>query len=405
MKFGDDISLFTFSLFNYMKKLLIALSMTAVVAVSSLSVFAATQDEYASKITDTTLRTKLDSAVMIFSKNAKLQTKMMALLDKYLMNPSYRSNANALGILGYLKAGLQNASSPYKNMDIVDTAVAAKSFPTLIAAVQAAGLVDALKAEWPFTVFAPTEEAFAALLKSLNLTAEQLLANKALLTKVLLYHVVKGDVRAVDVLASVHGSKVPTLHTKQLTINNFMNPMINDSALVTTDLVTKNGIIHVINKVLVPTDVLVELWLAQDMMAKDIVDTAVESKSFPTLIAAVQAAGLVDALKAEWPFTVFAPTEEAFAALLKSLNLTAEQLLADKVLLTKVLLYHVVPGTYTAKDVMSIKEPTSLKTLQGTMIKIMPKDGAYYVNGSKITSTDIMAKNGVIHVIDAVLVP
>jgi uncharacterized surface protein with fasciclin (FAS1) repeats len=131
---------------------------------------------------------------------------------------------------------------------------------------------------------------------------------------------------------------------------------------------------------------------------KDIVETAVAAGQFNTLATALQAAGLVETLKGEGPFTVFAPTDEAFA---KIPHADLQALLADKAKLTKVLTYHVVPGKVTAADVVKIKEA---KTAEGQSIKIDTADGVK-VDGANVVKTDIMASNGVIHVIDSVILP
>ena len=132
-------------------------------------------------------------------------------------------------------------------------------------------------------------------------------------------------------------------------------------------------------------------------MAQDIVDTAVKAGNFKTLVAAVQAAGLVDTLKGPGPFTVFAPTDEAFAKIPKT---TLDGLLADKAALTKVLTYHVVPGKVMAKDVKAGK----VKTVQGQELTVSTNMGVM-VDQSKVIATDVTASNGVIHAIDTVLMP
>jgi len=131
---------------------------------------------------------------------------------------------------------------------------------------------------------------------------------------------------------------------------------------------------------------------------KDIVDTAVAAGSFKTLAAALQAAGLVDTLKGKGPFTVFAPTDEAFARIPKA---ALEALIADKAKLTKVLTYHVVAGKVMAADVVKLKEAN---TVEGQMVKIDASDGVK-VNNAKVVKADVGASNGVIHVIDTVLMP
>ena len=134
-------------------------------------------------------------------------------------------------------------------------------------------------------------------------------------------------------------------------------------------------------------------------MKKDIVDTAVAAGDFSTLVTAVKAAGLVETLKGEGPFTVFAPTEAAFA---KVPTDTLNALLADKAALANVLTYHVVAGNVMAADVVKL---TSAVTVQGQAVSIEVKDGKVYVDGAQVVATDIKASNGVIHVIDAVILP
>lgn len=132
---------------------------------------------------------------------------------------------------------------------------------------------------------------------------------------------------------------------------------------------------------------------------KDIVDTAVAAGSFKTLAAALQAAGLIETLKGSGPFTVFAPTDEAFAKLPAG---TVEALLKDKEKLTKILLYHVVSGNVTAKDVVKLK---SAKTVQGSSVRISALNGKVMVDNAQVIKADVVASNGVIHVIDTVILP
>ncbi|MBK9133579.1 MAG: fasciclin domain-containing protein [Betaproteobacteria bacterium] len=136
-------------------------------------------------------------------------------------------------------------------------------------------------------------------------------------------------------------------------------------------------------------------WSAQ---AKDIVDTAVDAGRFKTLATALKAAGLVETLKGSGPFTVFAPTDEAFAKIPKA---QLDALLADKAKLTQVLTYHVVPGTVMSKNV----KPGKIKTVQGGELTLTTSGGNVAVDGAKVSATDIVASNGVIHVIDSVVMP
>jgi uncharacterized surface protein with fasciclin (FAS1) repeats len=137
--------------------------------------------------------------------------------------------------------------------------------------------------------------------------------------------------------------------------------------------------------------------LVMSAQAKDIVDTAVDAGSFKTLATALGAAGLIETLKGKGPFTVFAPTDEAFAKIPKA---DLEALLKDKAKLTAVLTYHVVPGKVMAADVKAVK----VKTVQGSDITVTTKNGVM-VNKAKVVKTDIVADNGVIHVIDTVIMP
>lgn len=138
--------------------------------------------------------------------------------------------------------------------------------------------------------------------------------------------------------------------------------------------------------------------------AQTIVDIAVSNADFSILVEAVTAAGLVETLQGAGPFTVFAPTNAAFAAALEALKLTKEQLFADKALLTKVLTYHVVAGKVLAADVVGLNGQ-EVATVEGSKVKVTVEGSMVMINEANVTATDIVASNGVIHVIDAVLVP
>ncbi len=278
------------------------------------------------------------------------------------------------------RAGGQNAA-----MDIVDTAVAAGQFKTLAAALQAAGLVDALKGQGPFTVFAPTDEAFAKLPAG---TVETLLKpeNKDRLAAILKYHVVSGLVTSKSI------GDVPVAATLQ---GQLINPsvegasvMVNKANVVKADIGATNGVIHVIDSVLIPE-------------SKTIPQIAVDDGRFKTLVAALKAAGLVETLSGPGPFTVFAPTDEAFAKLPKPV---LEALLKpeNKPLLTEILTYHVVSGRVSSVD--AVKAATA-KTLEGSKITVSGSAGALVVNNARVIIEDVDASNGVAHAIDTVLIP
>ncbi len=280
---------------------------------------------------------------------------------------------------------------------IVDIAASDERFTTLVAAVQAAGLAETLSGEGPFTVFAPTNDAFAALPAG---TVENLLLpeNKQQLTDILLYHVVPGKVMAADAVA-LDGQMADTaLEGKQIAIAADMgNVTLNENVkVIITDLAAANGVIHVIDTVLLPPSD------EAAMEKQDIVDTAVADGRFTTLVAAVQAAGLVETLKGEGPFTVFAPTDDAFAALPAG-TLDSLLLPENKQQLIDILTYHVTPGKVLAADVIGL---TEAPTVLGKNINVKVEDGKVFLNDNvQVVITDIETSNGVIHVIDAVLLP
>ncbi len=274
--------------------------------------------------------------------------------------------------------------------DIVDTAVGA-GFSTLATALTEAGLVDTLKGDGPFTVFAPTDEAFAALPAG---TLDGLLADIPALTDVLLYHVVSGSVPAADVVTLDSATTIQGADVSIAVVNGGV--VLNDSVNVTTtDVFASNGVIHIIDAVLLPPTPMDDAT-----PSADIVDTAVAAGSFTTLATALEAADLIDTLKGDGPFTVFAPTDDAFAALPSG---TVEGLLADIPALTDVLLYHVVSGQVLAEDVVTL---SAAPTVQGSDVSIEVVDGKVILNGNvEVVTTDVLASNGVIHVIDGVLLP
>ncbi len=269
--------------------------------------------------------------------------------------------------------------------DIVDTAVAAGSFKTLAAALGAADLVGALKGPGPFTVFAPTDAAFAKLPAG---TVEGLLKpeNKAKLAAILTYHVVSGKVMASDVV-KVKGAV--TLNGQRIDVKVDGNTVSIDGAkVVTTDIACSNGVIHVIDSVILPA-------------SDNIPAVAVKAGKFKTLLAAVKAAGLVETLSGPGPFTVFAPTDEAFAKIPAA---TIADLLKpeNKATLAGILTYHVVPGRVYSEAAVAAK---SAKTVQGSSVTIKANDKGAFVNDAQIIATDVDASNGVIHIIDSVIMP
>jgi transforming growth factor-beta-induced protein len=266
-----------------------------------------------------------------------------------------------------------SASSDPKN--IVETAVAAGSFTKLAAALTTAKLVDALSAEGPFTVFAPNDAAFDAFEKANPGVLAGL--SEAQLTDILKYHVISGAaVKAADLK---NGQLAKTLLGSVVAVDlSGDKPKVGGATVSTADIAASNGVIHVIDTILLPP--------------KDIIDTAIAAGSFGKLAAALTAAGLVDDLKGAGPFTVFAPTDAAFDKLAAVPGGDA---------LVKVLLSHVVSGVAGPLD---LKDKGVLTTLSGTPVLVDLSSGAK-VGGSTLTTTNVVASNGVIHVIDTVIVP
>jgi len=291
----------------------------------------------------------------------------------------------ALAARGDEKDGTCSTTAACKaeGKSIVETAMAAGEFKTLGAALEAAHLVGALEGEGPFTVFAPTDAAFAALPEG---TLEALLQpeNRGTLTTILTYHVVPGRVAAADVLELENAQ---ALNGQRIGIATSEGVQVAGVNVIKTDILCSNGIIHVVDAVMMPS-------------TKNVVQTAVEAGSFKTLAAALKAAGLVDVLQGDGPFTVLAPTDEAFAALPEG---TLESLLQpeNKDQLIGILKYHVLSGRTYADQL----DNGSAKTLQGSSIAIRLKDGKVSLNDAHVVQADLETTNGVIHVIDRVLLP
>jgi len=301
----------------------------------------------------------------------------------------------ALALSAFVLTACGDSSDPVPaEPNVVQAAQATPDLSILVEAVVAADLAGTLSGPGPFTVFAPTDAAFAALLTELGVTKAELLANRPLLTAVLTYHVLDGEVLKAQVPAG------KAITTKQggifkidaagmaLTITDGRN---RTAGIVATDIQVANGVVHLIDKVILPAD-------------KNVVETAQSLPDFSILVEAVVAADLAGTLSGPGPFTVFAPTNAAFADLLVELGITKEALLADTALLAAVLTYHVVPARALVADVMPGTQPA---TVQGGTFSISAAlditDARMRTSG--IVATDVLANNGVIHVIDKVILP
>ena len=321
---------------------------------------------------------------------------------------------------------------------VVDIVVDSEDHTVLEAAVVEAGLVETLQGEGPFTVFAPTDAAFTALLTALNVEAADLLGLPQL-GDILTYHVAGVEAMSSDLS---DGQMVTTVNGQDVTITIMGETvMINGSATVTVaNIDATNGVVHVIDAVLVPAiingctdmmacnyslvantddgscvlpgdmcddgdDATVNDMVGEDCMCAGIpatvVDIVVNSEDHTLLEAAVIAAGLVEALSAEGPFTVFAPTDAAITALVEALEITAEDLLALPDL-GEILQYHVVAGAAMSGELTDGQE---IETLLGENVTVTINADGVFINDAQVTAADIEAGNGVVHVIDAVLLP
>jgi uncharacterized surface protein with fasciclin (FAS1) repeats len=300
----------------------------------------------------------------------------------------------AVGVVALVAACGGGSDGPAAPGTIAQQAQADARLSILVEALTAADLVPVLSSTSSFTVFAPTNDAFAKLLTELSVTKEQLLADKTLLASVLTYHVLpnrvtKAEIPAGKAITTVQGGifKIDTTGSA-LVVTDGRN---RKSQITATDLPASNGVIHVIDTVLLPAN-------------KNIVQTAQAAPDFSILVEAVVAADLVNALSAPGPLTVFAPTNAAFANLLAELGITKEQLLANRTLLTQVLTYHVVNGRLLKADV-PVGQPVT--TAQGQTFTV---DSSLAITDqlsrrASVLATDVLASNGVIHVVDKVILP
>ncbi len=278
------------------------------------------------------------------------------------------------------------------SQNIYDIASSNSDFETLTAAVDAADLKGTLEGSGPFTVFAPTDDAFAALAAA-GIDPEATLAN------ILLYHVVPGELSAGEVLSA--GTLTTAFDGKTFDVSGnavITTPDGITAKIVATDIEASNGIIHVIDAVIPPPVNALDLS-PNGNPELTIAEVAVADGRFNTLVAALDAAGLVSTFASPGNYTVFAPTDDAFAALGED---TINAVLADQELLTSILTYHVVSDELSINRVAN---SDTLPTLNGQSVDVSFDGGQVMVDGSAIIINNVQASNGVIHVIDAVLIP
>ncbi len=284
-------------------------------------------------------------------------------------------------------------------MNIVETAVADGRFTTLVAALQAAGLDGALAdASGNFTVFAPTDDAFAMIDDEV---LSMILADTDLLSNLLLQHVIDAEVSSVSAYA-LNGQQATTLSDAMIPVSiNAETDMLmfGGANIVIKDIYTSNGIIHVIDAVVIGD-------LELPSTANTVVDVAVNDGNFTTLVSVLQSTGLDAVLSdPDTDFTVFAPTDDAFAKLDASL---LEGLLANPEQLKSVLLYHVLSGAKVMSDAaitVANSENNTVTTANGSDVALTVKDATLYLNLSPVSAADVSADNGVIHVVDQVILP
>ena len=263
----------------------------------------------------------------------------------------------------------------------------------MVVALQAADLVPVLKRPGPFTVFAPTDAAFAKLPPGF---IDDLLKpeNKQKLIHVLLYHVVAGNFTAASIIALNPPVRIPTLAGASFLVTKDGDKLkVDNATVIIADVFATNGIIHALDTVLLPPP-----------SGLDIVDTAIANGNFKTLVKALTAADLVDALKGPGPFTVFAPTDAAFAKLPPGV---IDDLLKpeNKPKLIELLKYHVVAGNLTSQAIIDKKPPVRLETLAGRNVLITLDGDKLKVNDATVIIPNVFCTNGIIHAIDTVLLP
>ena len=265
--------------------------------------------------------------------------------------------------------------------DVPRTAQCTGIHDSLVSAVVQAELLETLQGQGPFTVFAPTDQAFAD--AGIDLAALDTPEGKAVLSDILLYHVVAGEVPSTA-LSDCMTTTAVNGQTLAFTIGDSV--MVNDATVTLSDVATSNGIIHVIDTVLTPSDA-----------PSDITETAQCTGAHTSLVAALIQAELAETLQGEGPFTVFAPTDQAFAD--AGIDLAALDSPEGKAQLSDILLYHVYAGTVLSTD---ITEGMTLQMVNGKNATFTLSSS---IDGANITSVDIVTSNGIIHVIDAVIIP
>jgi transforming growth factor-beta-induced protein len=270
--------------------------------------------------------------------------------------------------------------------DLVGTATQAANLATLVTAIQAANLVEKLKSPGPFTIFAPTDQAFSTL-------DSDTLNDKQAVSDILLYHIAATRVLSDSL---VNGATIKTLLGDNLTIHKDGKIVkVGEAEITLTPLKATNGLIYLLDKVLLPPDKAVV-----SAPNATITQILTSDRRFSTLVTALKATGVYTDLQGTGPFTVFAPTQQAFTVLPTSL---VDSLFHGPQVWTRVLHYHIIPGKKILATEFTNQEVE--QTQEGSTLVFSKQGNSFLVEQAKITQTDIQAANGVIHVIDKVLVP
>jgi uncharacterized surface protein with fasciclin (FAS1) repeats len=297
------------------------------------------------------------------------------------------NNYAANGIFHALDAVLLPPADPTPVTSIIDVLALDGRFNTLLFALDAAGLTDTVANGGPFTLLAPTDEAFAQVPQE---TLDAILADpQGLLTQILLYHVIDGEQRAWSLYRA---GQAETLQGQAVSVSFSQRKLrIDDATVLSFDVLAPNGVIHMIDQVLAPSM----------PAAGGLIDLLEADGRFTTLLGALEATGLDETLAGEGPFTVLAPTDDAFAKLdPEALN----DLVNDADALTSVLLYHVIPGD---RSLAELNDERKVDTAQGDPVYFWSwwRGKLNFVNRSRVSEADLEADNGRAHIIDRVLLP
>lgn len=315
---------------------------------------------------------------------------------------------------------------PTKVGTVIEVAETHPELGTFRAAVRAAGWDRILGNPGPYTLFAPTDEAFVAALDQLGMTADELFADTALVSRIVAYHVLAGRLPSSTVF-TLNAQRVPTMNGGTVAIDVENNRLfINSADVVEYDIRASNGLIHAIDEVLLPpadgdaasstspasvavqpptTSAAAEAFVGSDAdRPGNLIEVAHWNDDLSMFVQATGSADLFVTLANDGPFTLLVPTNAAFAAALTQLGMTADEFFADAELVTRILNYHVVTGSYPMADVRSLAG-AGLPSLSGAPVPVVVDGDAVRVDGAAVIAGDLMARNGIIHVIDRVLIP